>query len=147
MSFRARFDLGKTNPVNLIIGILIMVAVFYGLFKLTQWLFTLLYYVSPLLLVATLIMDINVVKEYIQSLGKLVKRNVPLGIAAIALSVVFAPVPIAYMFIKALMKRKVNKFIEDQRRIEEGDLVDFEELESRPMERNETRRLNDEDTV
>jgi len=147
MSFRARFDLGKTNPVNLIIGILIMVAVFSGLFKLTQWLFTLLDYVSPLLLIATLISEINGVKEYIQSLGKLVKRNTPLGIAAIALSVVFAPVPIAYLFIKALMKRKVDKFIEDQRRIEEGDLVDFEELESRPLKRNETRRLNDDDTV
>ena len=147
MSFRARFDLGKTNPVNLIIGILIMVAVFSGLFKLTQWLFTLLDYVSPLLLIATLISEINGVKDYIQSLGKLVKRNTPLGIAAIALSVVFAPVPIAYLFIKALMKRKVDKFIEDQRRIEEGDLVDFEELESRPLKRNETRRLNDDDTV
>lgn len=147
MSFRARFDLGKTNPINLIIGILIMIAVFYGLFKLTQWLFTLLYYVAPLLLIATLIMDINVVKEYIQTLGKLVKRNTPVGIAAIALSVVFAPVPIAYLFIKALMKRNANKFIENQRRIEQGDLVDFEELESRPLERTETRRLNDEDTV
>lgn len=147
MSFRAKFDLGKTNPVNLVIGILIMVAIFYGLFKLTQWLFTLLYYVAPLLLIATLIIDINVVKEYIQTLGKLVKRNTPLGIAAIALSVVFAPVPIAYMFIKAIMKRKVDKYIENQRRIEEGDLVDFEELESRPLERKETRRLNDDDTV
>lgn len=148
MSFRARFDVGKTNPVNLVIGIVIMAAIFYGLFKLTQWLFTLLYYVAPVLLIATLIIDISVVKEYIQTLGKWVKRNAPMGIAAIALSVVFAPVPIAYLFIKAIMKRKINKYVENQRRIEEGDLVDFEELESHPLERRETtRRLSDEDTV
>ncbi len=144
MSFRAKFDLEKTNPLNLIIGLVILAAVFYGIFKLAQFIFSLLYYLAPVLLIATLILDISVVKDYVKGLANLTKRSAPLGIGAIVLSLVFIPVPIAYLFLKALMKRQVKKHVETQRRIKEGDLVDFEELESRPLQKREVSSQNDD---
>lgn len=135
MDFRAKVKFGNNNPWSLIIGLILLIAIIYGLIKITQWIFSLLYYVSPLLLIATLIIDINVVKEFIGSLRNLARRNPPLGIAAIALSLVFFPVPVAWLFFKAVTGRKLKKEIEKQRRIEEGDLVDFEELESKPLQK------------
>lgn len=146
MNFRANVRFGNNNPLGLVIGIILLIAIVYGLIKLTQWIFSLLYYVAPLLLIATLIIDVNVVKNFIGNLRDLARRNPPLGIAAIALSLVFFPIPIAWLFYKAVTKRQVKKYQETQRRIEEGDLVDFEELESRPLEKRKV-TPDDEDIV
>lgn len=147
MSFRAKVDFGKNGPLSLIVGLIILLLLVYAFIKITQWVFKLLYIASPFLLIATLIMDPRVVKDYILYLSNLTKRNAPLGIGAIVLSVVFFPIPITWLFFKALMRRQVKKHVEAQRRIEEGDLVDFEELESRPLEKREIRSGHDNDIV
>jgi hypothetical protein len=127
------FKLTIMNARNLI-GLALLGLIIYGVFKITQLVVSLLYAVSPILLIATLIIDIKVIKDYFAMLGRWLRTNTPVGVIALILSVVLYPFPIAYLFLKAIMKRKVKKYTDEQRRIVEGDLVDFEELESKPME-------------
>lgn len=121
------------NARNLI-GLALLGLIIYGIVKITQLVVGLLYSISPILLIATLIIDIQVIKDYFAMLGRWLRTNTPAGVVALVLSVVLYPFPITYLFLKAIMKRKVKKYADEQRRIVEGDLVDFEELESKPME-------------
>ncbi len=123
------------NPLGFIIGLLLIGGLIYGVIKITQLVVSLLYSVSPILLIATLIIDISVIKDYFAMLGRLLRNNTPVGVIALLLSAVFYPFPITYLFLKAIMKRKIRKNADKQRRMVEGDLIDFEELDSKPMEK------------
>ncbi len=144
MRIRARFNTEQTNPVNLLIGLLILAAILYGLFKLAQFLFTLLYYAAPVLLLATLLIDIGVIKDYFRRIGELMRRSAPLGIGALVLSIVFAPVTVGYLFFKALANQRRKHAQKEQERLELGELTDYEELESKPLQKRETRISNDD---
>lgn len=144
MRKRAGFNTEQINPINLLIGLLVLAAILYGLFKLAQFLFTLLYYAAPVLLLATLIIDINVIKDYFRNIGELMRRSTPLGVGALVLSLVFAPVAVGYLFFKALANQRRKRVRAEQERLELGDLADYEELESKPLQKRETRISNDD---
>jgi hypothetical protein len=113
-----------------IAGMLLMVAFFIGLFFLLRGLFWVLSWVAPVLLIAAFIIDRSVVINYGKWLIKTVKNNPLLGIAAIAFTAIGYTVVFPFLFIKALFKKKIKNAAQQHEREQQGEFVDFEELDS-----------------
>lgn len=135
MRYRQEFKV-EGNPFSSIFGIIFIVLFLLGLYFIARFVFTILYYLSPILLIATLILDYRVVVGYIQWLAGLTKQNPLMGIGAIALSVLGFPVLAAFLLGKALLKKRVKQAEAEARKAREGEFVEFEELdmEDEPVE-------------
>ncbi len=132
-----------------ITGIVVMIVFFIGMFIIARFVLKLLYWLSPLLFIGALILDYKTVVGYGQWLIKLVRRNTVTGVLAIVASLIFFPFVSAYLLGKAYLSKKSKDIQEEQRRQREGDLIDFEEMDSRPLEfpEMERRRRSEEDDL
>ncbi|HMO37998.1 MAG TPA: hypothetical protein PKC76_01695 [Saprospiraceae bacterium] len=147
MEFRGEYRSNPNgSPFNSIVSIIFMVVFLVALYILARFVFKVLYYLSPLMLIATLIIDYKVLVNYVQWLVNLTRRNAVFGIGAIVLSLVFFPVVSALLLGRALFKRQVRKAQEAQRGVQEGDYVDFEEIpEEKPLKLPRTEKQTRED--
>lgn len=118
------------RKINPIFGILITVLFLVALFMLARFIFRILYFLSPLALIATLIIDYRVVLRFFQQLAGLVRRNALLGAGAILLSVLGFPIVTAYLLIKAIFNRRVRQMEEEATRRREGEYIEYEELDT-----------------
>jgi hypothetical protein len=123
-------------------GLIIMAIVLVMLYFLVTSLFKILYYLSPLLLVLTLIFDYKVVIKYGKMILRFFKRNWLFGILLVVLTVLAFPFVTGGLFVNAFMnwrlKRVQKKYggsverqntkFSDFEVVEEEDL-DLEELE------------------
>lgn len=112
-------------------AILVMVVALIALFFVAKGVFWLLSILAPILLIAAVIIDHKVLINYVKWLVDMVKRNVLVGLVAIVLSVIGYPVVFALLFGRALMNRKIRDIEKQERIFREGELVDFEEMESK----------------
>jgi hypothetical protein len=137
------------NPWSTIIGVAVVVLFILGLFWALRMAFTLLYYLSPVLLIAALIIDYRVVLNYFKWLRDTFRRNAISGVIIGVLSAVGFPVLFAYFLTRALLNKQVKKAKAEYERKRDGDLVDYEELQTDfpPRARREERRINDDDLV
>jgi hypothetical protein len=115
-----------------IFGVLLMVAFLVGMFFILRGLFWLLSFVAPVLLIAAFIMDRSVVINYIKWIGKTLKTNPLAGIAAIVFSILGYMLVCPYLFAKAFFKKKIKDAQQRYEQEKQGELIDFEELESKP---------------
>jgi len=127
MSFRKEFDFKG----NTLVTIVILALLFMGVFIVARSLMRLLYFLAPLLIIITLIVDYKVVVNYGKWLIELVRERTLLGIGAMLGTVLLYPVVFAFLLGKALIKRRIRKAREEARMQEEEQFVDFEELESK----------------
>lgn len=127
----------RQNPFGLFIALAIFAALFYGMFKMTQWIFSILYTIAPIMIIATLIIDARVYKELWQSVVQLFRRSIGLGIVVSMLGLALYPLVGTYLLIKALLRKQDKTRQAEVRRVKEGELVDFEELESEPLEKRQ----------
>lgn len=132
MTYRKEVNL-KGNPLNSIVGIIIMILFLIGLWYLAKFIFKLLFYLSPVMLIAALIIDKTVVTGYLQWVYRLFKKNVGYGIGVTVLSIIGLPVVSTFLLGKALFKKKIKDIEKQQRNIREGELIDYEELDSEPL--------------
>lgn len=121
------------NPVNLIIGLLIVFIFLFGLFRLAAFVYKILAAITPVLLIATAIIDYKVIVSYATRLGNLVKQNTWMGVISIVLSIVAFPVVAAYLLYQALSRKNRYKQQSSFRRNKEnaGEWINYEELESK----------------
>ncbi len=147
MGYRQESD--GDNTTRSITGIVVMIVFFIGLFIIARIVLKLLYWLSPLLFIGALILDYKTVVGYGQWLVKLVKRNTVTGVLAIIASLFFFPFVSAYLLGKAYLSKKSKDVQEEQRRQRDGDLIDFEEMDSRPLKlpEMERRRRSEEDDL
>lgn len=124
----------KVSSSNLLVTFFMIVAffvVFYYAFKAFAWLAGLL---MPIIIIATLIIDYKVVIDYFKWLGKLVKDNPVIGIVAIILSFLGSAFVSVFLLSKAIFKKKMKQITEqrfpNQQQTQEGEFVDFEEVDS-----------------
>ncbi len=132
------------NPLGTIVGLALLIGVLYLLFKLAAFAFRILWYAAPFLLIATLIINRKVVIDYIRLISGLFKRNTLWGGAAIAFTVIAFPLVSLYLFGKAMMIKRAQEageYVDNnpgadtgRSSYRESDLVDYEELESRPLD-------------
>lgn len=132
------------NPVNSIVGIVLMIVFLIGMFYVAQFVFRILYFLAPFMLIATLIINYRVVTGYLQWVLALVKRNPVMGIGAGILTVLGFPIISAFLLVKAIMLKKVDQAQEKARIRREGELIDYEEVDSEelvpPIQYEEKRR-------
>ncbi len=130
MEFRREYQFNNRNdsPFNSLISVIIMVVFLIGMFMLARFVFRILYYLSPLMIIATAIIDHKVLVNYGRWLIDMIRRNALLGIGATVLSLVFFPVVAAGLLAKALFNRRARKAQEEERNLREGEYVDFEEI-------------------
>lgn len=132
------------NPVNSIVGIVLMIVFLIGMFYVAQFVFRILYFLAPFMLIATLIINYRVVTGYLQWVLALVKRNPVMGIGAGILTVLGFPIVSAFLLVKAIMLKKVDQAQEKARIRREGELIDYEEVDSEelvpPIQYEEKRR-------
>lgn len=123
--------------MSAIVGVIMMVMIFLAFIYLSQLVIKLLYFVTPVLLIITLIWDHRVVLGYLRWIADLVKRNPLMGIGAILLTLIGYPFVTLFLFMKAFLRRKVRQLEKEAERQREGEYVDFEEIEEveeKPME-------------
>jgi predicted membrane protein len=125
---------GGSNPFNSLMSLLMFAGVLLLLYFVVTGFFSLLYMVAPFLLVATLVINYKVVRDYMASLATSLKSDLLVGIVKIAFTILCYPLVIGWLFAKALIYRKVGSLQQDfQKKMnqqEQTQDVDYEEISS-----------------
>ncbi|MCB0621616.1 MAG: hypothetical protein KDC43_23620 [Saprospiraceae bacterium] len=116
---------------NTLTTILVFVLVFAGIYFVAKGVFWFLSLLAPVLLIAALIIDYRVALNYGKWLIQLTRNNLLAGLGAILLSVLGYPIVFALLLGKALFNRKLRQLKQDEQLRREGELIDFEEVDSR----------------
>jgi len=137
------------NPWKAIIGVAVIVTFLVGLFMLARFVFTLMYYLSPIMLIAALIIDYRVVLDYFKWVRNTFRRDNISGVLIGIVSIIGFPILSAYFLANALLKKQVKKVKTAYERQRDGDLVEYEELETDfpPRIRKEEKSIKDDDLV
>ena len=122
------------NPLNSISSILVLVLGFVLLYFVAKGIFTILAWIAPVLLILTAIFDYRTIIDYGKWIVNLLGRNPLMGIGAIIMTVIGFPVIAGFLFVKALFRKKVNELEKNIQMEREGQFVDYEEVDSQPIE-------------
>jgi len=126
------------SPMRTIIGLIFMILILYGLYSLAVFIFKMLMYLSPVLLIATAVIDYSVITGFFNWLGRVYKSNSTTGIILMLLSAVAFPITSLFLFSRAMFRRKINqlnsRMKEEYERRERGTYTDFEEIDEQPLE-------------
>jgi len=126
----------SSSPFGGLLSIAFFVMLMIGLFYLFSAFTKFLYWASPALIIAALIIRYQVVVNYVKQLGTLVKKMPMLGIGAILLTFFLYPFVALHLFFKALRKPAPEKerpqnpfFFEPPKQAQKKDVfTDFEDL-------------------
>ncbi len=94
----------KNSWKFILVGILALVFIFW----VAKGIFNLLNIIAPFLLIITLVLNYRVVVGYGKWLLDVLKRDFLMGILASLGTVIFFPIVSGYLFVKALLLRKVS---------------------------------------
>jgi Na+-transporting methylmalonyl-CoA/oxaloacetate decarboxylase gamma subunit len=131
----------NTSPFDSILGVVVLVAFLAGLFFLLRGLFWILSWVAPVLLLATLIIDKSVVINYGKWIYQTLRSNPLLGIGAIIFTIVGYMIVFPFLFIKAIFRKKIKDVARRVQKEKDGELIDFEELESKSSSSSKEERI------
>lgn len=131
---RVYYSSGNGGPFSSIGAIIFLVLFFLGLFFLARGIFYILSWLSPVLLIATLIMDYKVVTNYLQWVLSLFRTNVVFAIGMVLLTIFGFPIVTGYLFGKAILKRKIKKVQAEYETRTQGQFVEYEEVDTQPYE-------------
>jgi len=132
--YKYSFNSSNNNPFSSIIGVVLGILFLLGLFFIARFIFTILYYLSPIMLIAALIVDHKVVMGYGKWLLRLTKDNAIMGIGAILLTVLGFPLVTLFLLGKALLRKRVKEAQEEVTQQREGEYIEYEELNSEPLD-------------
>ena len=135
MQYRRTYNTNPgQNPFNSLFSLIVLVGILVLLFFLVKGFFTILYWISPVLLVITLILNYRIVADYVIGIFNTFQTDVLMGIVKIVFSILCYPLVIGWLFAKALLYRKVDKlkqeFNNQVKQQQTEEFVDFEELSS-----------------
>lgn len=133
----SRFNIPGRNNRNPLWSILIGVFFLVALFFVARFIFRILYFLSPLLIIAAAIIDHTVIVNYAKWLVKLVKQNAVMGIGAIVMSVFGFPLVSVYLLGRALFNKRIKEAEQAFETQTKGEVVEFEELDSEPLKLRE----------
>ena len=142
MQFRTSSNVGGggSNPFNSLVSLLMFGGVLLLLFFLVKSFFTLLYWVAPVLLVVTLIINYRLVRDYAAGIVTTLQSDIMMGMVKVAFTVLCYPLVIGWLFAKALIYRKVSTLQQDlQKKMNPQDDtqdVDYEEVSSEKADEN-----------
>ena len=132
------------QSTNLIIGIAVLIIFFLGLTLITRAIFYIFYsWFAIVILAAAAIIDYKVIVEYVSWLARLLKKNTPVGIAAAIGSAIGYPFVFTYLLAKAALRKKLIGTKGKRGKRAEEDYIDFEEVDSKPLDLPEMRKDTD----
>ncbi len=121
------------SPFGIFFAFLFFGLILLGLFLFFGLMLRLLYVAGPVLLILAVILDYKTVIGYIGGIGTLLKQQPLRGIFALVLSVLGYPIVALFLLGRILLFRRLSKFEQQMRQQAEGQITDYEELESRPL--------------
>lgn len=142
-----QFNSRGNSPWSGLVGLAIVVFLLFGLFMLARFAFRMLFFLSPFMFIASLIIDYRVFLQYLGWIGTQYKRDPVFGILVTVLSIVGFPVVSLFLLGRALFNRQANKTLKEYQRRREGELVDYEEVEDFDRPRTRAERRNNDDFV
>ena len=123
------------NPGQWIMGVVGLIAFFFVLFWLMKGVFTILSFVAPVLLILTALINYKVITGYVGMLYTLFKNQWWMGLLGVILTVVGFPFVSGFLFIKALLMRKVGSIQAEMEQKRDGEFIEYEDLSEDPPER------------
>lgn len=129
------------NPLGPVVSIVMLALLVMGIYFVIKGVFWVLYWIFPALLIATLIIDRQVIIDYVMWIVNAVKKkNWVLFLGATFMTVIAFPLVAAFLFGKAMLKRKVKQVTKRFEQPTQGEFVEFEEI---PEEEPEILELPD----
>ena len=104
-----QFGGNSNSPFSGLVGIVIGILFFIAMFWFVQIVFRILWFLLPVILIATAIIDYTVITGYLSWIGKLFQRNAIAGIAMTVLTFIGAPVIGLVLLGRALFRKKVKE--------------------------------------
>lgn len=118
--------------IDSILGILLLIAILVGIFFVMQVVFKVMMAIAPVLGIAAFFIERSVVTNYFKWIWETLKSNRLLGIGAIVFTVVGYMIVLPFLFVKALTKKKLKAARQQYEKEQQGELVDYEELDTTP---------------
>ncbi len=146
------FERNRLNPFANLTGILLMILMMVGIFYVAKGIFWLLAKAAIFLIIGAIIIHYPTVIAFFKWLWSTWTKSILQGIIFTALTVLLYPVVCALLFFRALLNRKVASLESTIKKEQQGEFVDFEELESaihnrkkkvQPVETTPTDRYSD----
>lgn len=125
MSNQSSFQF-KGNGLKALLGLVVMIAVFYFLARGIFWILTV---VAPVLLILAAIFDVKVIVNFVKWVGRLYKKDILMGLGVTLLSVIGYPVLFAILFGRAVFSKKVKDARKAYENQQQGEFVEYEEVE------------------
>ncbi len=122
------------NPGQWLIGLLGLIAFFFVLFWLVKGLYSFLSLIAPVLLIITAILNYRVITGYVAMLWSVFKSNWLMGILGAILTVVGLPFVSGYLFVKAILLKKIDSIQTAVEKEQQGEYMEFEDLSEEPSE-------------
>jgi len=111
-----------------LLGLILMIAVFVGLYFVAVGVFKLLSFIAPVLILLAAIINYRTILNFLRYMLDLIRRRPLMGILGVLLSVVGFPVLSAVLFGKSILDRQVRKLEKAHKQAIEGEYVEFEEV-------------------
>jgi hypothetical protein len=133
MTMYKEFKVGgqSGSPFGFFGPLLALAIIFTVMFFVAKGVFTILSWVAPVLLLATLIIDHKVVLNYFSFIFKLLKENTVVGVVAVVVTFFAYPFVAGFLFLKALGARQLKKMT-DRVQQETNTYADYEEVKEEP---------------
>lgn len=131
----------KKSPISPVVAVLFFVAIMVGFYYLTSLIWTILKFLTPVMLIATAIIDYKVIVNYGKWIWKLGQKNWIAGLGAGVLSVIGIPVVSALLLSRALTSRKIKKMTDQFEKRENSGFTEFEDLSTDQKAEKELRIL------
>jgi len=123
----------KFNPISAIMGVLFLLVGLFALLWVAKSIFTILAWIAPLLLIATLIIDYRTVLNYGKWILNKLNDNFLSGVIYVLLTIFGFPVVSLFLFGKALLSRKIRSIEQSLQDEQQGQYADFEIVEEEPI--------------
>lgn len=123
----------KFNPVSAIMGVLFLLVGLFALVWVAKSIFTILAWIAPLLLVATLIIDYRTVLNYGKWILNKLNENFLSGVVYSLLTVFGFPIVSFFLFSKALLSRKIRSIEHSIQEEQQGQYAEYEIVDEEPL--------------
>ncbi len=117
-------NVGRVNPLY---ALLVLVAIFLGLYWIAKGVFTILSWAFPVMIIAAAVINYKVILGYGKWILETLKKNPIAGILAVLFSLLAYPLVGMFLLFKAIVSKKINTL--DNNPPAQGEYIKYEDVE------------------
>jgi apolipoprotein N-acyltransferase len=126
--------------LNNLVSLGFLILFFIALIFVARGVFYILSLAAPVLLLGALLINYKVVVGYGKFVLRLLKERTLTGIIAVILTILGFPIVSAFLFAKAIFKRKVSSLQDQIKKEQEGLFTEYEEIQEEVLELPELKK-------